>query len=152
MDKNVLVNSMKKLFQKFFVFFCIFYFSFLNSQIKTCLTELVFYAYSLPIDGVDWYVPIKYDVNNDLIDLEIIRGKNNNEELFIRFKIIETIQCKFINDGNLDIIYKVVTYNEEKNVYAKKISEIQFKFFDCKGKIYIRHPNFPVIESDGIVF
>ena len=72
-------------------------------------------------------------MNNDLIDLEIIGGKNNNEELFIRFKIIETIQCKFINDGNLDIIYKVVTYNEEKNVYDKKISEIQFKFFDCKG-------------------
>jgi hypothetical protein len=45
--------------------------------------------------------------------------------------------------------YKVLTYDEETNSYEKRQSEIEFKFSNGKGKIYIQHPNFPQIISDA---
>ena len=101
------------------------------------------------MEGVDWYVPIKYSINNDLIDLDI--RKNNKKELFIRFKIIEILECKFIDINNSSLKYKIETYDEESNTYGEKQSEIEFKFSNGKGKIYIRHPNFPEIISDASV-
>jgi len=145
---------MKLITHRIFKFCLIFYVSlFFGQNIKNiCPNELSFFASSLPIEGADWYFPIMYYVNNDLIDLKIKRDENSNEEVFIRFKIIEITHCNFINDGNLNIIYKVLTFDEEKKNYENKISEIQFKFSNCKGKIYIRHPNFSVIESDAVVY
>ncbi|WP_394665483.1 hypothetical protein [uncultured Chryseobacterium sp.] len=112
-----------------------------------CPSELSFFADSLPIDGVDWYVPVKYDITREFIDLKI--RKDNKDELYIRFKIIETLKCDFKNMYDCDMKYKVLTYDEETDSYQEKKSEIEFKFSEGKGKIYIRHPNFPEIISDA---
>ena len=50
--------------------------------------------------------------------------------------------------NNCNLKYKVLTYDEETDLYEQRISEIEFKFSDGKGKIYIKHPNFPQIVSD----
>lgn len=112
---------------------------------NNCPNNLIYFAYSLPIDGEKWYVPIKYEIHGDLIDLKI-RHKDN-DELFIRFKIIKRLICDFKDVGNSNLKYKVLTYDEETGLYEKKISEIEFKFSDAKGEIYIQHPNFPLITS-----
>jgi len=114
---------------------------------SNCPDGLSFFANSLPIDGVDWYVPIKYNITGEFIDLNI--RKENKNELYIRFKIIETLKCDFRDVKNCDLKYKVLTYDEETNSYEERQSEIEFKFLDGKGKIYIRHPNFPEIISDA---
>ncbi|MCE4065209.1 hypothetical protein LXM63_08875 [Chryseobacterium gleum] len=116
---------------------------------NNCPKNLTYFASSLPIEGNDWYVPIKYDIVDDLIDLKI-RHKEK-DELFIRFKIIENLSCNFKDAGNCDLKYKILTYNEETNSYEKRQSEIEFKFSNGKGKIYIQHPNFPRIISDSSV-
>lgn len=59
------------------------------------------------------------------------------------------MSCDFINLSNCKLKYKVLTYDEETNSYEQRISEIEFNFSDGKGKIYIQHPNFPLITSDA---
>jgi hypothetical protein len=59
---------------------------------NNCPNELSFFANNLPVDGIDWYVPIKYNVKGEFIDLNIL--KENKDELYIRFKIIETLPNK----------------------------------------------------------
>lgn len=71
--------------------------------------------------------------------------------MFIRFKIIENLNCDFKDAGNCDLKYKILTYDEETNSYGERSSQIEFKFSDGKGKIYIQHPNFPEIISDAVV-
>lgn len=105
---------------------------------------------SLPIDGVDWYVSIKYNIIGEFIDLNI--RKENKDELYIRFKIIETLKCDFIDVKNCDLKYKILTYDEDTDSFDERQSEIEFKFSDGKGKIYIRHANFPEISSDATTF
>lgn len=39
-----------------------------------------------------------------------------------------------------------------RDTFGERQSEIEFKFSDVKGKIYIRHPNFPEISSDVTTF
>ncbi|MFN4363305.1 hypothetical protein [Chryseobacterium hispalense] len=112
-----------------------------------CPNNLIYFAYSLPIDGEKWYVPIKYEIQGGLINLKI-RHKDN-DELFIRFKIIKKIICNFKNIDNSNLKYKVLTYDEETGSYEKKISEIEFKFSNGKGEIYIQHPNLPLITSEA---
>lgn len=114
---------------------------------NNCPNNLIYFAYSLPIDGEKWYLPIKYEIIEDLIDLKI--RKKDKEELFIRFKIIEKIICNFKNIDNSNLKYKVLTYDEETGSYEKKISEIEFKFSNGKGEIYIQHPHFPLIISEA---
>lgn len=115
-----------------------------------CPSELSYFADSLPIDGVNWYVPLKYNITREYIDLKI--RKDNKDELYIRFKIIETLKCDFRDIQNCDLIYKVLTYDEDADSFGERQSEIEFKFSDGKGKIYIRHPNFPEISSDATTF
>ncbi|WP_288447779.1 hypothetical protein [uncultured Chryseobacterium sp.] len=115
---------------------------------NNCPKNLTYFAYTLPIDGNKWYAPIKYEILNDLIELKILNKEN--DELFIRFKIVENLICDFKNTNNCNLKYKILTYDEETNSYEQRLSEIEFKFSDGKGKIYIQHPNFPLITSDAI--
>ncbi|MDR6371296.1 hypothetical protein J2795_002917 [Chryseobacterium bernardetii] len=114
---------------------------------NNCPKNLTYFASTIPIDGDKWYAPIKYNIQNGIIDLKIIHKEK--EELFIRFKIIENLICDFKNMNNCNLKYKVLTYDEETDLYEQRISEIEFKFFDGKGKIYIKHPNFTQIVSDA---
>lgn len=116
---------------------------------NNCSKNVTYFANNLPMDGANWFVPIKYSVNNDLIDLYILR--KDKDELFIRFKIIENLKCDFKNAGNCNIKYKVLTYDEESRSYGERKSEIEFSFSNGKGKINIQHPNFPEIISDATV-
>jgi len=117
---------------------------------NNCPDRLNFFANSLPIDGVDWYVPIKYNITGEFIDLNI--WKDYKDELYIRFKIIETLKCDFRDGKNCNLKYKVLTYDEDTDRFEERQSEIEFRFSDGKGKIYIRHPNFPEINSDATTF
>ncbi|NML71868.1 hypothetical protein HHL23_19005 [Chryseobacterium sp. RP-3-3] len=83
--------------------------------------------------------PLRYNIQADLIDLKIIQKEK--DELFIRFKIVETLLCDFKDISNCNLKYKVLTYNEETDSYEKKVSQIEFKFSDGKGKINIQHPD-----------
>lgn len=114
---------------------------------NNCPKEVTYFAYNLPIDGANWFVPIKYNITEKFIDLKIRR--KNIEELFIRFKIIENLNCDFKDIGNCDLKYRVLTYDEETNSYEERQSEIEFKFSNNKGQIYIQHPNFPKIISNA---
>ncbi|KQT20669.1 hypothetical protein ASG22_16985 [Chryseobacterium sp. Leaf405] len=122
------------------------------SQINknNCSYELSFFAYNLPIDEVDWYVPIKYNITGEFIDLNI--RKENKDELYILFKIIETLKCDFRDVNDCDLKYKILTYDEDTDSFGERQSEIEFKFSDGEGKIYVRHPNFPEISSDATTF
>lgn len=115
----------------------------------TCPNNITYFAYNLPINDVNWYVPIKYDITEGLIDLKI--RHESKDELFIRFKIIENLQCDFKDIGNCDLKYIVLTYDEESETYGERKSEIVFSFSNGKGKIYIQHPNFPQILSDATI-
>ncbi|VEE10913.1 Uncharacterised protein [Chryseobacterium gleum] len=121
--------------------------SFCQTLENNCPKSLTYFAYTLPIDGDKWYTPIKYYIQNDLIDLKIIHKEK--DELFIRFKIVEKLICDFKDINNCNLKYKVLTYDEETNLYEQRVSEIEFKFSNGKGKIYIQHPNFPQIVSDA---
>lgn len=114
---------------------------------NNCPKSLTYFAYTLPIDGNKWYTPIKYEIQNDLIELKILNKEK--DELFIRFKIVENLICDFKNTDNCNLKYKILTYDEETDSYEQRVSEIEFKFSDGKGKIYIQHPNFPLITSDA---
>lgn len=140
---------MKKILISFLWIVLIFHYSLFSSQKmdNNCPKEITYYATSFPIDGIDWYVPIKYTTKGNLIDLVIV--KNKNEELFIRFKISETLECNYKDNKNSNSKYKVLTYDEVTDSYGEKISEIEFKFSDGKGKIFIRHPNFPEIVCNA---
>lgn len=110
---------------------------------KDCPKKVSYFAISLD----DWYIPIKYNIIGDLIDLKI--KQKDKDELFIRFKIIEALKCNFKDADNNNLKYKILTYDEETNSYEERQSEIEFKFSKGKGKIYIQHPNFPVIISEA---
>lgn len=110
---------------------------------KDCPNKVSYLAYSLD----DWYVPIKYEISGDLIDLKI--RKKDTDELFIRFKIIKNLNCDFIDVNNCKLKYKILTYDEKTDSFEKRESEIEFNFLKGKGKIYIQHPNFPQIVSEA---
>lgn len=110
---------------------------------KDCPKKVSYFAFSLD----DWHIPIKYNIVGDLIDLKI--KKKEDDELFIRFKIIETLKCNFKDADNNNLKYRILTYDEETNSYEERQSEIEFEFSHGKEKIYIRHPNFPVIISEA---
>ncbi|MET3038336.1 hypothetical protein ABXT08_19790 [Chryseobacterium sp. NRRL B-14859] len=120
---------------------------FCQTSENNCPNNLIYFAYSLPVEDERWYLPIKYEIQGDLIDLKI-RHKDK-DELFIRFKIIKKLMCNFKDIDNSNLKYEVLTYDEETNSYEKRISEIEFKFSNGKGQIYIQHPNFPPIVSDA---
>ncbi|UKB77934.1 hypothetical protein [Chryseobacterium sp. MEBOG07] len=120
---------------------------FCQASENNCPNNLTYFAYSLPIDGEKWYVPIKYEIRDNLIDLKIRR--TNKDELFIRFKIIENLICDFKDVNHCNLKYKVLTYDEETNLYEQRVSQIEFKFSDREGKIYIQHSNFPQIISEA---
>lgn len=140
---------MKNFFFKTLIIYIILCSNTIKCQISiyTCPNKICYFAYNLPIDGNKWYVPIKYEISGDLIDLKIKR--KDKEELFIRFKIIKNLNCDFTDVNNCKLKYKILTYDEETNSYEKRESEIEFNFENGKGKIYIRHPNFPEIISDA---
>lgn len=81
-------------------------------------TGLSFFATSLPVDGVDWYMPIKYNITGEFIDLNI--RKDNKDELYIRFKITKTLKCDFKDEKNCDLKYKVLTYDEDTRYFWRK--------------------------------
>ncbi|RNA62650.1 hypothetical protein D1631_12240 [Chryseobacterium nematophagum] len=114
---------------------------------NNCPNNISYFAFSLPIDEEKWFVPIRYDIMENLIDLKI-RHKDK-DELFIRFKIIKILNCDYKDINNSHLKYKVLTYDEKTNSYGKRESIIEFKFSDGKGKIHIQHPNFPIITSDA---
>lgn len=139
---------MKKITRTFILITVFFIYQTTFCQNKNnCPNKLSFFAYSLPIDGIDWYVPIKYNITKEFIDLNI--RKENKDELYIRFKIIEILICDFKDINNCNLKYKVLTFDEESDSFGDRQSEIEFKFSDGKGKIYIQHPNFPGISSDA---
>ena len=41
--------------------------------------------------------------------------KKDIDEWYIRFKIIENINCEFVDANNCNLKYKVLTYDEETN-------------------------------------
>ncbi|SUX48774.1 hypothetical protein [Chryseobacterium indoltheticum] len=116
---------------------------FCQDKIDNCPHEASYLAYSLD----DWYIPIKYEILENFIDLKI--KKKDKVELYIRFKISENLNCEFLDANNCNLKYKVLTYDEETNSFEKRESEIEFNFVNGKGKINIQHPNFPLISSDA---
>ncbi|MCC2590916.1 hypothetical protein [Chryseobacterium sp. MFBS3-17] len=135
-----------------FYSFCLYFvasFAFSQHNKNDCPEELSYFAYSLPMDGIDWFVPIKYQINKPFIDLKI--KKESKEELFIRFKIIETLKCDFEDINNSNLKYTVLIYDEDTDTFGENQSEIEFKFSNGKGVIFIRHPSSVEIVSEATV-